>query len=39
MTNYEAKIYDKGGHGTALFSAGVGLQDLLTDFLTRSLNG
>ncbi len=32
---YEVKIYDKGGHGTALFD--VGLGDLLEQFLTASL--
>ncbi len=32
---YETQIYDKGGHGTALFA--VGLQDLLEQFLTKSL--
>ena len=32
---YETKIYEKGGHGTALFE--VGLQDLLEEFLTKSL--
>jgi dienelactone hydrolase len=34
---YEAKIYDKGGHGTALLKAGVGLDDQLDEFLTKSL--
>ncbi len=32
---YETKIYEKGGHGTALFA--VGLQDLLEQFLTKNL--
>lgn len=32
---YETKIYDEGGHGTALFA--VGLQDLLEQFLTKNL--
>lgn len=32
---YEAKIYARGGHGTALFE--FGLQDLLEQFLTKSL--
>ncbi len=32
---YETKIYDKGGHGTALFA--VGLQDALEQFLTKNL--
>ncbi len=34
---YEIKIYEKGGHGTGLFKAEVGLQDLLEAFLTKSL--
>lgn len=34
---YEVKIYEEGGHGTAIFDAGVGLQDLLEQFLTKSL--
>jgi dienelactone hydrolase len=33
--NCEAKIYDQGGHGTALFK--VGLEDLLDSFLTKRL--
>lgn len=33
--SYEVKIYEKGGHGTALFE--VGLQDLLEQFLMKSL--
>lgn len=33
----EAKIYLKGGHGTGLFEAKVGLEDLLEQFLTKSL--
>ncbi|MGI8788820.1 MAG: alpha/beta hydrolase [Pyrinomonadaceae bacterium] len=32
---YETKVYEKGGHGTALFE--VGLQDLLEQFLTKNL--
>lgn len=32
---YETKIYERGGHGTALFE--FGLQDLLEEFLTKSL--
>ncbi len=32
---YEVKIYEKGGHGTALFS--VGLQKLVEEFLLKSL--
>jgi dienelactone hydrolase len=34
---YEMQIYPKGGHGTNLFGAKVGLEDLLEDFLTRNL--
>ena len=34
---YEVKIYDKGGHGTGLFKAKVGLEDLLEQFLIKSL--
>ena len=34
---YEVKIYEKGGHGTGLFKAKVGLEDLLEQFLTKSL--
>jgi dienelactone hydrolase len=33
----EFKIYGSGGHGTALFAAKVGLEDLLEQFLTKSL--
>jgi dienelactone hydrolase len=33
----EAQIYARGGHGTTLFSAGVGLDDLLEKFLTKNL--
>jgi len=33
--NYQTKIYDKGGHGTALFK--VGLADELEKFLSASL--
>ena len=33
--NSEMKIYEKGGHGTALFA--VGLQDTLEQFLMKSL--
>lgn len=32
---YETKIYERGGHGTALFE--VGLQDLLEQFLIKNL--
>lgn len=34
---HEVKIYKKGGHGTGLFGAGVGLEDLLEEFFTRNL--
>lgn len=34
---YEVKIFDKGGHGTGIFQAKVGLEDLLEAFLTKSL--
>lgn len=34
---YEVKIYEKGGHGTNIFEANVGLQDLLEEFLMKSL--
>ncbi len=34
---YETKIYPKGGHGTGLFKAKVGLEDLLEQFLTKTL--
>jgi dienelactone hydrolase len=34
---YETELYPKGGHGTALFAAKVGLEDLLEQFLTNSL--
>jgi dienelactone hydrolase len=34
----EDKVYDKGGHGTGLFKAGVGLDDELESFLTKSLS-
>ena len=34
---YEAKVFEKGGHGTNIFDANVGLQDLLEQFLTKSL--
>lgn len=35
---YEVKIYDKGGHGTGLFNAGVGLENTLDTFLTKGLS-
>lgn len=35
--NYEVQIYPKGGHGTNLLAAKVGLEDLLEQFLTKSL--
>lgn len=34
---YEVKIFEKGGHGTNIFDANVGLQDLLEEFLMKSL--
>ena len=34
---YETQIYPKGGHGTGIFAAKVGLEDLLEQFLTKSL--
>lgn len=34
---HEVKVYPKGGHGTTLFGAKVGLEDLLEEFFTRSL--
>jgi len=35
--NCEVQIYAKGGHGTNLFAAKVGLEELLEQFLTRNL--
>lgn len=34
---YETQIYPKGGHGTGLFAAKVGLEDLLEQFLKKTL--
>ncbi|HEV8592980.1 MAG TPA: alpha/beta fold hydrolase [Pyrinomonadaceae bacterium] len=34
---YEVQIYPKGGHGTGLFGAKVGLENLLEGFFTKSL--
>lgn len=34
---YETQVYPKGGHGTTLFKAKVGLEELLEQFLTKSL--
>lgn len=34
---YKVKIFEKGGHGTGLFKAKIGLEDLLEEFLTKSL--
>lgn len=34
---YETQVYPKGGHGTGLFAAKVGLEELLDQFLTKSL--
>ncbi len=36
--NFETQIYQKGGHGTGIFAAKVGLEDLLEKFLTKSLD-
>ncbi len=33
----DSEVYSKGGHGTALFSAGVGLEDRLELFIEKSL--
>lgn len=35
--NSETQIYKSGGHGTALFKAKIGLEDLLETFLTKNL--
>ena len=35
--NCETQIYPKGGHGTGIFAAQVGLEDLLEQFLTKNL--
>lgn len=34
---YESKVFEKGGHGTNIFVANVGLQDLLEQFLVKNL--
>ena len=34
---YEVKVYEKGGHGTNLFAAKVGMEELLLGFLSKSL--
>ncbi len=34
---YETKIYPKGGHGTSLFEAKVGVEDIIEQFLLRGL--
>jgi dienelactone hydrolase len=34
---YEVKIYPKGGHGTGLFGAKIGLEDLLIAFFEKNL--
>jgi dienelactone hydrolase len=34
---YEEQIYPKGGHGTSLFAAKVGLDDLLEKFLVKNV--
>lgn len=35
--NWKLQVYQKGGHGTGIFAAKVGLEDLLEQFLTKSL--
>lgn len=35
--SYETEIYPKGGHGTALLYAGIGLEDRLEGFLDKGL--
>jgi dienelactone hydrolase len=37
-STHEVKVYKQGGHGTGLFEAKVGLEDLLEDFFGRSLS-
>lgn len=34
---YEVKIYPKGGHGTGIFGAKVGLEEMLLEFFARNL--
>jgi dienelactone hydrolase len=34
---YETHVYQRGGHGTELFTTKVGLEDLLDNFLTTNL--
>jgi len=34
---YQVKIFEKGGHGTGIFEAKVGLEDLLEQFLEKNL--
>lgn len=34
---HQLQIYPKGGHGTGIFAAGVGLEKLLLDFFRRNL--
>ena len=34
---YETQIYEKGGHGTNIFDADAGLQDVLEQFLVKNL--
>lgn len=34
---YEIRIFEKGGHGTGLFKAKVGLEDTLEAFLTKTV--
>ena len=35
--NHQLQIYKEGGHGTGIFAAGVGLENLLLDFFRRNL--
>lgn len=34
---HQLKIYEKGGHGTGIFAAGVGLEKLLLEFFQQNL--
>lgn len=36
-SKYETQVYPRGGHGTGILKAGVGLDELLIQFLKRSL--
>jgi dienelactone hydrolase len=37
-STHVVKVYKKGGHGTGLFDAKVGLEDLLEDLFKRNLH-